>query len=108
MSEGQARSILSYLRRTREGASAPEVPERVRTAALVIGRYCANCHMIDGEGAAVGPDLSKAGATRDAAWLQSWIADPTSVDPFANMPAFGDALSRDEMAALVEFLAGRR
>jgi len=108
MSEGQARSILSYLRKAREGVPVPETSASARSAALVIGRYCANCHMIDGEGGAAGPDLSHIGATRDAAWLRAWITEPEAVDPFANMPAFGDTLTEEELKALAEYLAARR
>jgi mono/diheme cytochrome c family protein len=108
MSEGQARSILSFMRKVREGAPPPTVSPAERTASLAIGRYCANCHMIDGEGGAGGPDLSRIGATRDAAWLEAWIREPEAVDPFANMPAFGDALTAEEMTALAGYLAARR
>ena len=64
--------------------------------------------MIDGEGESSAPDLSRAGATRDAQWLRDWITDPTAVDPFANMPAFGGVLDEEEMTAIVNFLAARK
>jgi len=108
MSEGQARSILSYLRKARDGGSPPEASGDTLTASLVIGRYCANCHMIDGEGGAAGPDLSRIGATRDASWLRMWITQPEAVEPYANMPAFGDTLTDQEMRAVSEYLASMR
>ena len=64
--------------------------------------------MIDGEGGTGGPDLTRAGAERDAMWLHDWITEPEAVDPFANMPAFGETLSETEMAALVQYLARRK
>jgi cbb3-type cytochrome oxidase cytochrome c subunit len=64
--------------------------------------------MIDGEGGAVGPDLSRVGARHDAAWLKPWITQPDAVDPAASMPAFGEVLSEQEMAAIVAYLAERR
>jgi cytochrome c1 len=64
--------------------------------------------MIDGEGGAAAPDLSRVGARRDATWLRDWITNPEEVDPFANMPAFGDTLSGGEMTALVDYLAVRK
>ena len=74
----------------------------------VLGRYCAACHMIDGEGIASGPDLSRIGSERAADWLRGWITNPEAVDPFANMPAFGETLTTSELDAVVAFLSERR
>ena len=73
-----------------------------------IGRYCASCHMIEGEGGSAGPDLTHEGAKQDAKWLKEWIADPSVVDPTANMPPFGDRLSADELTQLSNYLAARK
>jgi mono/diheme cytochrome c family protein len=108
MSEGQARSVFSYMKKLRAGVAPPQVTEQTRVVSLIIGRYCSNCHMIDGEGGAAAPDLSRVGASRDAQWLRNWITNPEEVDPFANMPAFGDTLTPEEMTALVEYLAERK
>jgi ubiquinol-cytochrome c reductase cytochrome b subunit len=108
MSEGQARSVLSYMRKVRAGVGRPETAASVERVSLVIGRYCANCHTIDGEGAASAPDLTRVGATRDSTWLRRWITDPARVDPLANMPAFGETLTEDEMTDLVGYLARRK
>jgi ubiquinol-cytochrome c reductase cytochrome b subunit len=108
MSEGQARSVLSYMRKVQEGAPVPQVSADTRTIVGLFGRWCASCHMIDGEGASSAPDLTRAGAERDAQWLHDWIYEPEAVDPFANMPAFGSTLSEEEMKLLVDYLAARR
>ncbi|HLG56957.1 MAG TPA: cytochrome b N-terminal domain-containing protein [Vicinamibacterales bacterium] len=108
MNEGQARSIASYLRKVRVGVTEPEMPAEKRLAALVIGRHCASCHMVDGEGGSVGPDLTRVGARHDAAWLHDWITQPDAVDPAASMPAFGEALGSAEMAAIVKYLSEKR
>jgi ubiquinol-cytochrome c reductase cytochrome b subunit len=104
----QAQAIAAYMRKLRAGGSDPMVTPQEKTASLVLGTYCAGCHMIDGEGASSAPDLSRAGATRDAQWLRDWITDPTAVDPFANMPAFGGILNEEQMTAIVNFLAARK
>jgi cytochrome c oxidase subunit 2 len=80
----------------------------VHRASVVFGRYCASCHMIDGEGGAVGPDLTRVGARHDAAWLKPWIIQPDAVDPAANMPAFGEVLNDADMNAIVMYLAARK
>jgi mono/diheme cytochrome c family protein len=108
MSDGQAHSILSFMRATQSSGDAPVTTARERTAALVLGRNCAMCHMIDGAGASAAPDLSRVGSRHDAAWLREWIASPESVDPLASMPPFGELLSEGEMDALVDYLASRR
>jgi len=108
MSEGQARSVLSYMRKLRAGVSPPQVSEQRRVVSLIIGRYCSNCHTFDGDGGTAAPDLSRVGATRDKQWLLNWITNPEEVDPFANMPAFGDTLTPQEMTALVDYLSQRK
>jgi ubiquinol-cytochrome c reductase cytochrome b subunit len=109
MTAGQAFAVVSYMRRARAGLAAPPpVSADLSATSLVVGRYCASCHMLDGEGGSAGPDLTFIGRTRDANWLKEWITDPSVVDPAASMPAFGDVLSEGEMTALVKHLAGRK
>jgi mono/diheme cytochrome c family protein len=108
MNDGQARSIASYMRKVRVGVPVPAMSADTRLASLVIGRYCANCHMVDGEGGSVGPDLSRIGSRHDAQWLKDWITQPDAVDPVANMPAFGEVLSANEMTVIVSYLTARK
>ena len=76
MSDSQARSIIALMKKVRAGAPPPVMPAQERTASLILGRYCAACHMIDGEGASSAPDLTRVGAMRDAMWLRDWITSP--------------------------------
>jgi ubiquinol-cytochrome c reductase cytochrome b subunit len=108
MGDSHARSIIAYMRKVRAGAPPPVLPASEHTATLVLGRYCAACHMIDGEGTSIAPDLTHVGATRDAAWLREWISSPEDVDIGASMPAFGAILSDDELTAIVGYLAARK
>jgi ubiquinol-cytochrome c reductase cytochrome b subunit len=108
MSEAQAQSILSFMREVSSGDGAPKVSAEERTAALILGRYCATCHMIDGAGGSAAPDLSTVGARHDAAWLRMWITDPESVDELASMPSFGETLTKEQMDAVVGYLASRK
>jgi ubiquinol-cytochrome c reductase cytochrome b subunit len=107
MRESQALSIVSFLEKRRAGGVEPPRTEH-HTAILAYGAWCASCHVIDGEGVEQGPDLTRAGAERDAAWLREWIIDPESVDMFANMPPFGDRLTAEQLDAVVAFLAARK
>jgi mono/diheme cytochrome c family protein len=109
MNPSQARAILAYMRKIRAGGGPPAaLGAAARTATLVLGRYCANCHMIDGEGGNEGPDLTRAGKEHDVKWLHDWIRDPEAMDPLANMPAFGDRLTPEELTAISNFLAARK
>ena len=109
MTGSQARSILSYMRTIRAGGGTPpNVDGEARVATFVLGRYCANCHMVDGGGGHEGPDLTRAGAERDAKWLREWIIDPEAVDPTAAMPSFGDRLTPEELTAVTNYLAARK
>ena len=104
----QAYAIVAYLRKIRVGVQDPPVPAEERQASLVLGTFCASCHMIDGEGGSSAPDLTRIGSTRDAKWLRQWITQPEAVDAFATMPAFGEVLNEAQMTAIVNYLAERK
>ena len=109
MTAAQGYAVLSYMRRVwAKTGPLPPVSAGEHAAAVVLGRHCATCHMVDGEGASSAPDLSTVGRTRDAMWLKEWITDPSAVDPIASMPAFGEVLTDAEMDDVVAHLAGRR
>jgi nitric oxide reductase subunit C len=69
---------------------------------------CDGCHMIDGHGAASGPDLSHIGSApydglpNTAEYLARWLADPPAVKPGTAMPK--SALSQAELDSLVQYL----
>jgi ubiquinol-cytochrome c reductase cytochrome b subunit len=107
MRESQARSVISYLQRVRAGGVVPSSVDH-KQGIVVYGTWCAGCHMIDGEGAKNGPDLTRIGEKHDAKWLQSWIADPEAIDDKADMPGFGNRLKPDELRAVADFLAARK
>jgi ubiquinol-cytochrome c reductase cytochrome b subunit len=108
MNESQAHAVLAYMNRIRAGGTPPDVTGETRTAILVYGRHCGNCHRIDGEGVNQAPDLSRIGAEHDADWLREWIYDPEAIDPFTDMPPFYDRLTDGELAAIASYLAARR
>ena len=109
LNEGQARSVVAYMKRVRAGSTEPPaVSPADRAGAVVYGRYCSTCHAIDGEGAKEAPDLSKVGEKRDAKWLREWITDPMAVQFDATMPAFGERLSEEQMNTIVNYLAARK
>ena len=106
-SERELAAIVAYVRRvTRQ--PYPGYPQNIETAATIWARYCVGCHIIDGDGGKDGPELSKAGEKHDVPTLKTWIVDPEAVDPLAEMPAFGDRLSPEQLDAIASYLASRK
>jgi mono/diheme cytochrome c family protein len=65
---------------------------------------CMGCHMINGNGGRVGPDLSdEADKGRSRQWLTTQIRDPKSNDPGSIMPAYNN-LSDEKINDLVDYL----
>ena len=109
LNELAGRAVLTYMRKLHAGARPPAVDAETAIASRVFATRCATCHAIDREGdASEGGDLSRVGREHDARWLRAWIADPGAIDASATMPAFGDRLSEQEMAAIVRYLAVRK
>lgn len=106
-SEREIAAMVAYVRRiTRQ--PYPGYPKETETAAAIWARYCVGCHVLDGDGGDDGPDLSDVGTKHDLAKLKEWIVDPEAVNPLAEMPAFGDRLSQEQLDAIAGYLAARR
>jgi cbb3-type cytochrome oxidase cytochrome c subunit len=54
---------------------------------VFIAQKCNICHVIDGVGGRLGPDLSDIGKKRTAAWFEKYLPDPRAVNPKGKMPA---------------------
>jgi putative heme-binding domain-containing protein len=66
-------------------------------------KSCPACHSIEGEGGALGPDLTRAGLLYSPEWLFQWLNNPQAVKPNTKMPDQG--LSNKEIKAIISFLA---
>ncbi len=76
---------------------------------------CITCHVLDGQGAQIGPPFDGIGSRVDAARIRRGVLDPAAelavgFEAFAGvMPAnFGTRLSAAQLEAIVQFLASRR
>lgn len=76
---------------------------------------CVGCHKLGDEGGAVGPDLTRIGATRSADQIRRGILDPEAeaLPAFEALKAvmpktFGDQLTAAQLESLVRFLASQR
>ncbi|MGE3273465.1 MAG: cytochrome b N-terminal domain-containing protein [Vicinamibacterales bacterium] len=104
----QAQSVVAYLRRMRAGAEYPAFDPETVAAAQAFATMCINCHMINGEGGSVGPDLSHVGSRRDAAGIQRIIENPKAEFPTTPMPAYGGRIPDEQIARLAAYLASQR
>lgn len=108
LGEREAAAIVSYVNRLSR-SPFPAVDSETAIAASVHARFCIGCHVIDADrGGTDGPDLSRIGAKHDASMLRRIIADPESVTPEAEMPAFRSRLSPEELDGIASFLAKRK
>lgn len=72
---------------------------------LFESKACNACHMINGNGGRVGPDLSVVGLQRTPPWLQQHFIDPRSLVAGSIMPDFN--FSDSELQALTLFLSAQ-
>jgi mono/diheme cytochrome c family protein len=67
---------------------------------------CYGCHIAEGMGTPIGPDLSRIGAKRNEANLTRWLRDPAEQRPTAHMPKL--QLTEVEVHALAAYLGSLR
>jgi cytochrome c2 len=63
---------------------------------------CVTCHMLDGRGGTLGPDLSKVGSKVRRGWLYSFLKDPMRDQPDTLMLRY--RFSEDQLRDLVEYI----
>jgi mono/diheme cytochrome c family protein len=83
--------------------------------AIIRGAGCIGCHKIDGEGGAIGPDLTHVGSRLSANLIRESILNPDAkvakgYEKFKGiMPKmFGNQLTAAQLEALVQFLASHK
>lgn len=71
-------------------------------------KNCSSCHMINGKGGTLGPDLSTVGQRRSVNFLDAFTTDSKSVMPGATMPAYRNVLTPEEIKDIAGYLASLR
>ena len=69
---------------------------------IFAAQRCSVCHMIDGSGGVLGPDLTAVGTRRNAAWLYDYLPKPQANKPENKMPPV--AVKGQDLDDLVAYL----
>ena len=73
-------------------------------APVLFEQYCSPCHMINGQGGTIGPDLSTVGSRRSREFLAAFTTNPRDVVPGTTMPAFSNTLTAEQINDLATYL----
>lgn len=73
-------------------------------APILFDQHCGACHMINGKGGTLGPDLSTVGSRRSINFLDNFITDPQSAAPGSTMPAFKNSLTAEQIQDIAAYL----
>jgi putative heme-binding domain-containing protein len=77
LEDAEVRSIIAFLRSLAPPAHPPIAGDPVRGQQIfAVTAGCANCHMVNGTGGRLGPDLSRVGAARAVTYLIDSIREP--------------------------------
>lgn len=103
VTDKQAEDIVAYLR-TLSGTGKPEkaIGDPQKGEALYNSSGCSACHMIDGRGGSIGPELSRIGAMRGPTNLKARLLDPGANLPRVGGGIFGNSLTQYLMFRAVE------
>jgi ubiquinol-cytochrome c reductase cytochrome b subunit len=105
--QAETLSIIAGITRLRGGPPPSVEPERLHLYTLY-SRFCVNCHVIDGVGGREGPDLTRVGVKLTQGVIEQRIIEPLMIDPDAEMPAFGDRISPEDIHRLAVWLSARK
>ena len=91
--------LIAYLRTVQQAAS-PTVGDQARGETLFFGTArCSTCHIVNGRGGRLGPELSTVGSARSRAYLVESIRQPAK--QLTQIRAFGgDGLKYDTVTAV--------
>jgi cytochrome c oxidase cbb3-type subunit 3 len=82
MSDREMRQTAAYVRSLGKVALKPVPGDTAHGAEIYRGKgNCAGCHSIHGEGGVAGPDLSRIGESRSAAYLRESLVNPGAAVP---------------------------
>lgn len=81
LSEEDTDAIVSFVRSLTQVEEEPLTGDPARGAEVYLDNSCDACHIVDGVGIQVGPELSEVGLKRSAAHLRESLLDPNASVP---------------------------
>ena len=104
LTEQEVKAVRTFLMENNTVAfSAPPASGgETSGSALVAQRGCQGCHVVNGKGGAIGPNLDTLFSRRDAAYVMQKLSKPTFDNPRSIMPFFN--LNESQKKALVAYL----
>lgn len=79
--DNEQRQLIAYVRSLGRAAPATAAGDRQKGSAVYQRSGCSSCHIIDGQGGVVGPDLSSIGVQRGPGYLRQALLDPAAALP---------------------------
>jgi putative heme-binding domain-containing protein len=88
MNDEEIAQVAGYVRELGKVAPAVVLGDPTRGRSLYAANACATCHIIQGQGRGVGPELSDIGVRRGVPYLREAIVDPGAALPVGPPPPF--------------------
>jgi ubiquinol-cytochrome c reductase cytochrome b subunit len=100
-------AIQAALARLRSGPP-PAGEAGARQVDVLVNRFCVSCHRVEGVGGQDGPDLSAIGLKLGADQIEMRVIDPKVVQADAQMPAFADRISPEDIKRIAAWFAAHK
>lgn len=78
MTDREIRHVVGYIRSLGCAEAVPLPGDAAKGKALYVKRDCSKCHVVNGQGGTLGPDLTDVGRRRGVAHLRQVLLDPGS------------------------------
>jgi cytochrome c551/c552 len=123
LKEVEVKAVIAYLQQLAGAEITVEIPKEqpaadekkeaaapAKTGEEVAKKYgCGGCHKIAGDQGAIGPDLTKIGSKRNAAYLTRAVLDPNAdvaagFPPGMMPPDYKDKMTAGELQLLVDYM----
>lgn len=103
---------IAFSNYSSHAAGAP-AGDPVKGQKIYVEQKCSQCHMVNGVGGKLSPDLSAIGNKRDAAWLAKYLVNPTTIDPknppkIKMKPTTAKGQDLDDLIAYLLSLKGKK